>query len=336
MSHIRATYELHRYCRATDPDFLAALRLYSRLIPGPLRTSSNEITYWLEHYQKFNPDELCICGLYCNDTIIGYAEFAYLHQDRVITFDYLVLHEQHRSHGEYFMFVKLLQQWIDEQNWEIDYWVTEVPLVFEDSKPTTATSLVALLHQIGFAVANAPYFQPQLGVNNAQSDLASHFLIRPPSDLIFISSQAYLKLVEAVYFKYYWRWYEPFIDNPDDYKRLLKKRFSEIKSAAQQLKQIDLNGIIKSSDAPTSSPSPTRSKRKQNHINALCAAAVVLLVCFFLLLFQKLFERDVNTVLSLLGASILVACITFALFYTRGKWVLTQVLEFFISWSKRK
>jgi hypothetical protein len=333
MSHVRAVYELRRFSRTTDPDFQSALRLYVRLIPGPARTQSNEIVYWLENYQQFKPDEFCVCGFYSNDAIIGYAQFAYFHAERIIAFDYLLLHEAHRGHGEYFQFVKLLKEWIDEQHWELDYVTAEVSA--DCDVANDRVRLVDLFQQVGFAVVNCLYHQPHLGLNNPQSDIKVHFLVRPSAKMLTMPAPVFVKIVETIYFKHYQRWYRPFLDAPFEYDKLLRQRFAELTADAEHRKVVELDGI-KSPVTAAPTPPAARSRRRRSYLNAVCAAAMVLVICFCLLLFQKIFERDTNTVITYLAASLLVSATAFALFYQKGQWVLGELLKLFKASGKGK
>ena len=337
MSHIRAVHELRRFKRASDLDYQAALQLYTRLIPGPVRTQSNEITVWLESYSQFKPDEFCVFGFYCNNAIIGYIQFAYFAQERIVAFDYLLLHEQHRTHGQYFLLIELLKKWLDEQNWEIDYIVAEVAVDFAPREVNKQPPLIELFKQAGFAVADCPYYQPQLGLDNQQSDIQAYFLIRPSEPMSFIAPSVFIKLVETVYFKHYKRWYMPFLDEHSRYEQLLVERFSEIKTIVGGMKAIELDGVKETTIALTpTAPPPRRSQWWRQYLSSVCTAVLVLVICFCLLLFQRIFERDSTTILYYLAASLIVSVATFALFYQKGLHVLKELLKFFKSYGKRK
>jgi len=335
MSHIRAVYELRRFTRSSDLDFQSALQLYIRLIPGSIRTHSNEISYWLESYTRFKPDEFCVCGFYSNDTIIGYAQFAYFYEERVIAFDYLLLHEDHRMQGQYFQFIQMLKQWVEEQNWEIDYVVAEIAVDHAPAEGNKQPPLIELFKQVGFAVADCSYYQPQLGLNNEQSDIPAHFLVRSGDKCQFLQVPVFIKLVHTVYFRHYGRWYEQFLGAQSEYETLLRKRFTEIKAAAERAKNIELDGV-KTQIPQTPSPPPAKSRRNRQYFSSVCVAALVLAVCFCLLLFQRVFARDTSTVLSCLGASLVVSFAAFALFYKNGQRVFSELLRFLKSFGKRK
>ena len=327
MPHIRAVYELRRFDAATDPDFNLALRLYARLIPGPLRTNSNEITYWVEHYTEFHPDEFCVFGFYCNNTIIGYAQCAYFSTQKIIAFDYLVLHEQHRSHGEYFQFLKLLKEWLYQQNWEIDYIAAEVAADLAPVNANNTAPVIELFKLAGFLVADCPYHQPQLGVNNEQSDLPAYLLVYCGETVFSLAVPAFLKIVHTIYFQHYERWYRPFIETPNVYRSHLDKRYAEIRTAAEKQSFIELNGIKQPIEpVSASAPAPARSKRNRQLVSSFCAAFLVLIFCFCLLVFQHVFGDSPATVLGYLVASLTASFAVFALFYKKGPAIFSQLL----------
>ena len=336
MSHIRAVYELRRFTRASDPDFQAALQLYIRLIPGPVRTYSNEIAHWIECYSDFAPDQFCVLGLYHDTSIIGYAQFAYFHRERIIAFDYLLLHEQHRTQGRYFQFIELLKRWVDDQNWEVDYVVAEVAIDLAPHEPNKQPPLIELFKQAGFAVADCPYYQPQLGLDNEQSDIQAYFLVRSGEGMPSIAATVFIKLVETVYFRHYQRWYQPFLEERKRYEQVLIKRFSEIKAATANRERIELDGVKETVTTEPSPPPPRRSRKSRQYVSSVCVAMLVLAMCFCLLLFQRIFDRDASVVLGYLAASLVVSMAAFALFYQKGQRVLVEVLRFLKSYGKKR
>lgn len=327
MPRVRMVHELERFQEATDPDFLLALQLYKRLIPGQIRTRANEICYWLENYGRNSPDEFCVCGLYRDKLIIGYAQFVYFTRERILIFDYILLHEDYREGGGYQIFFSLLQDWVERQNWEIDYIVTEVPYGYGCKNKEEEPPLVRLLIHSGFAVADCLYYQPQLGPDNAESDVKSYLLIRAVEKPSSISSKAYLNIVSTIYFQHYERWYKPFIEEELDYGQPLKGRFAEIELAASNQESIVLNGVKSSAMREFIQP-PMPSARLNNIARSLIAVVSVIITCLLLLAFQHLFNRDLHTMTTLAMVSAVVVSLGFALFNPRAERILSTILNF--------
>ena len=219
--------------------------------------------------------------------------------------DYLVLHEQHRSHGEYFQFLKLLKEWLYQQSWEIDYIAAEVAADLAPVNANNTAPLIELFKLAGFLVADCPYHQPQLGVDNEQSDLPAYLLIYCGETVFSLAVPAFLKIVHTIYFQHYERWYRPFIEKSTIYRSLLDKRYDGIRNAAEKLSFIELNGIKQPIESiSVSAPAPARSQRNRQLVSSFCAAFLVLIFCFCLLIFQHVFGDSPATVLSYLGASL--------------------------------
>src|SRR6185369_7346143 len=87
------TYRLDRFRSASDPSFLDAIAIYLRNTPPASRTDSNEIAYWLEHYEDSLPVEFYAFGFFADGEVIGYAEVAYMCKVQVFAVDYLVIEE---------------------------------------------------------------------------------------------------------------------------------------------------------------------------------------------------------------------------------------------------
>src|SRR2546421_2294428 len=104
VAEVSAKYRLRRFKRSTDRDYKLALSIYLSNISAGSRTNSNEITYWLDNYETFFGDGFYICGFYSESELAGYTQFVFFRNRRLLFFDYLVLHENYRTHGEYFQF----------------------------------------------------------------------------------------------------------------------------------------------------------------------------------------------------------------------------------------
>ena len=325
MSRLRRTYELRRYSRSDDRNFQAAIKLYNRTITGPYRTNSNEISYWVDNYERFAPDQFCVTGFYSNELLVGYAQFAYFDNERIVAVDYILLHEHHRSHGEYFQFSGMLQRWIDEQGWAVDYYVAEVQKEASSSIKAKAT-LVDLFHLMGFAVADCDYVQPRLGEDNIETDAPSHFLIRATEPRTAISVESFSRILNTLFFKHYGRWYDEFVGDRVGYRKTLQLHLDTLRAEAERKGQVALNGVQDVQEllppAPPAELSTTPLKQ------SLLVSASMLIICGVLLFYQDIFHRDARTVMTFVGASLLISSVSFALFYRRGAWLLRQVMGF--------
>ena len=325
MSRVRRNYELRRFSRSDDRNFQAAIKLYNRTITGSFRTNSNEISYWLENYGKYSPDQFCVCGFYSDGQLAGYAEFAYFKVERIVAVDYILLHEHHRNNGEYFQFSGMLQGWIDEQGWAVDFYVAEVA---KDSSitPTGKATLVDLFHWMGFAVVDCDYIQPSLRDDDLVTDVRSHFMIRSSEPRTSISSSLFSSIVKTLFFKHYGRWFSDFVADKGAYLKMLESRFETLRSEAERKGDVELNGV---KEVASLLPAPSPQELTPTPLShSLIVSSSIMVICGTLLAFLDVFHRDARTVLSFVGASLLISAVSFTLFYRRGPWLLRQVMSF--------
>ncbi|MDP2875494.1 MAG: hypothetical protein Q8O00_04860, partial [Holophaga sp.] len=135
-TEVQTIYSLRRFKNARDPNFVEALKIYTRTITPEAHTNTNEITYWLDRgYGEFG-DEFCVFGFFKEDRVVGFAQLAYFRGERILFFDYLVLSKDERAHGEYYAFAGQLQKWVDASGLEIDYVVAEVSYDCGGSTPS--------------------------------------------------------------------------------------------------------------------------------------------------------------------------------------------------------
>jgi len=329
MSQISATYALRRFTRSTDRDYQSALGIYVTNIKPDSRTNSNEITHWLDNYKKKFQDEFCVCGFYSENKIIGYAQFVFFKKERLLFFDYLVLHKSYRTHGEYFQFAKLVQNWVDNEKFEFDYAIAEVSYESSGSAPSDhSVSLVELFKFMGFMVADCCYYQPVLGLDNPESDKRAHLLIASREKIGSIKRETLLKIVNTITFQHYERWYKPLLDAPVKYKELLTQRFREFEKSISGKGEIELNGVKPfGHPALLPSPAPKRSKSVQM-MPALFAATVIWILCLGLLFLQFKFGVSQSAMLATVAASLVVFTVSFVLIYPKRQPILKELLSF--------
>lgn len=84
-------FSIRRVQKATDEEYIAALRIYNETTPFEIRTETNEITYWLSQ----NPDnelfELYMFVLYLDDKMIGLSMTTYIKRTKVVVDEYLAV-----------------------------------------------------------------------------------------------------------------------------------------------------------------------------------------------------------------------------------------------------
>ena len=234
---------LRRFERATDPDFSAALLLYARNTPPSSRTETNEISYWLERFHEETGDYFYVFGFYRNGSLVGYAETAYLRSAKIFAIDYLVIEATQRRNNVFYEFVDQIKSYLEEVHPEYRLGVAEVCYGPGQKYPSSESSLVTRLLKIqGFRVARAPYYQPRLMADNAESEMGADLLIYSPEAVESLRTETYLAIVRALYFDYYLPWKRYLPDAEEPYKDHLERLYSKIEVGVSKKSTILING----------------------------------------------------------------------------------------------
>jgi hypothetical protein len=243
MPDIESSYMLKRFTSSSDLDFSAALLLYVRNTEPNIRTDTNEITHWLDRFSKQFEDEFYVFGFYHNRQLVGYAEAAYFRQERLFALDYLVVDESARRSGVFNEFVDSLRFFLEDAHPEYRYGFAEVAYGSDELKPSQESALkIRLLKMQGFRVIKAPYYQPRLMHDDAESEMRAELLIYSASQLERIRTETYLRIVRTIYYKYYLRWKSFLPASGEEYKTHLDLLFARIQSKVEKRQSIEING----------------------------------------------------------------------------------------------
>lgn len=197
------TYTIRLFKDSKSEDFIEALNIYLDEIPSELRTSSNEIIYWLDNYNKLFEDELLVFGFYEEDKIIGFSQFLYFKKECFFTIDYFVIATNYRGNHSFQIIIALLQDFLKKNKFEFHFMVTEVNM--------KSKALLELLKMNGFGEIQSQYFQPSLGINNYESLIEAKLLYFPAFEDKLIKKETYEMIINTLYEKHYLRWYSAFL-----------------------------------------------------------------------------------------------------------------------------
>ncbi len=200
------------------------------------------------------------------------AEFACFREERLLIFDYLVVDEDHRRHGEYCQFMQVLRQYIRDERLEFDFAVAEVS--YESAVASKSSrQLVRLFMREGFSVADCRYHSAVLGLSNPESDIGAHLMISSRQPVASVARDVLLRIVHTIYFLHNERWYFRFIpekEGRERYHNLLKLRFEQFQDSLRGGSEIKLNGLkIVPGPVPPLSPARRRRVRKERFDVAL-------------------------------------------------------------------
>ena len=298
VEHSETIYRIKHFKNAKDRDFLKSMKIYSDYFDPKSMTDINEISLWLDtNYTKFNDRFYCL-GLIINNQVIGYAQFAYFRDERLIFVDYIVIDEKYRRNDTFYIFVYKIKDFIQDEHLMFNYIIAEV--VNDSGKETpynSAILIIRLLKLCGFGVVKAMYHQPKLGIYNIESDTSAIMMIRTNSDITELESikkETYIDIVKTVYFKHYKRWYSIYEEANLLYESHLNERFDEIILNLKKKKIVYVNGY-KHLLEPRKNID-LRYKNTNHLFNIIISA--IFFICFltiFLILFIK--EYDIKPVL---------------------------------------
>lgn len=245
----RSSYSLRQFTSSSDKDFVAALALYVRYTAPSVRTSTNEISFWIDNadvYQQ-QDDRFLVVGFYCGNTLIGFAEMAYLASSHALVIDYLIIESSYRKHNTFFEFIEHIKAFVGGLHLDMRYAIAEIGKFGSVAPPDNSREMVRLLKIAGFKVAKALYYQPQLGDKNADSRMEAILMVYVHGDgegaeiQSRIARATYLEIVKSVYFDHYLRWYKPHIDDIENYRKELEESLRKIE-ASIKMDSVELNG----------------------------------------------------------------------------------------------
>jgi len=227
-------YRVKRFISSRSKDYTKALSIYASNTAPALKTNTNEITHWLDNAYSLKKDrEFHALGFYKNNDIIGYAQFMYLSNKRVIIIDYMAIEESERKLGAFFQFIDLIKDYIENSRIDFDYILTEVGYLTNSVLPSDfSRSLIKLVKIVGFGIVQAEYHQPQLSPENSESKMIAQLMVYSKPSLGQIKRDTYLSWVNSIYFDHYIEWYKPFMTEKeiDCYINDITSLFNKIKS----------------------------------------------------------------------------------------------------------
>jgi hypothetical protein len=326
MRDVSHTYMLRRYSGSLDPDYHAALDVYLKTVSPDIRTSSNEITQWLDRSYREYGDDFCVCGFYADGKVIGFAEFAFFRRTGLLFLDYLSLHPDYQSQSEYFQFTRMVWEWIERESFEYDFAATEITFENSGPEPTERSRLeVELYKQMGFGIVHCKYRQPPLGLLNTQSDLPAYLMIRGRQPISVVRAETVLQLTRTIYFEHYLRWYTPFLlENINEYKNRLEERFEEVKEGLKGLDDVEVNGMKMFAPSVPQAIQPKEAASAVRVSLIILFSLLIFLSC--LLLLYRYTQAPWQQVVVIFAGSLLAFVAIFSLFHEPSRRILDSLL----------
>jgi len=304
---------------STDKGYANALRIYTSSVPREAKTSTNEIAYWIDSPNGQSGTELMFFGFFSNDTIIGYAEIAYIKKERLVILDYMVVDSKYMSNSSSSTFFLLLLGYFEKNDIDYDYIVTEILVKFNDAE--AEGDRIRLFENEDFKVIHALYIQPSLEISNSESNKEALLMIYQRGGVkASIKKEAYFRIVKSIYFDHYHAWDSAFYSNEQErnesYNRLLSD-LGKIKAATNEEispdEEVRLNGYKNKLVSNSAFPPASSTKIIRNSLIFTFSAMIFIMM---ILLFLQELNMDLRTVMAV---TITILFILFSFIYLADK-----------------
>lgn len=328
---MQTIYDLKKIKNSSDRHLTRALSIYSQNIDPLIRTDTREIIYWLDRYNRKFTDKFYIVGLYLNDVIIGYGQFVYFVEEKIVFIDYLAIEKQSRKNNTFYEFTDKIKEFLAEENLHYTYILTEVGYYKENNEPTEVTrNLIRLLKMSGFGVVKMDYFQPMLGKNNYETELSTILMLYTENDVKRIKKETFLLIIDTIYFKHYKRWYDAFFQDKEH--ALYISRLDDLKKKIElQIKKkefIEINGYANL----FSSRETTVHQKNYVKVAKLVAALIVfalfsMLIGVIVVFVKRRYNLDQDSLQFITYVSLILVIGLSALFYKNKNESFSEVVE---------
>jgi hypothetical protein len=273
-------------------------------MPPDLRTNTGEIAHWLDHYNRTFDDRFHVLSLSVNKDVAGFCELVYLKEANIVVIDYIAIDKQYRGGLDvFFNFATLVRSFIEKLYPTVNYVVVEIAPLKESDEIRYGLPLLRLVKMLRFGVVDAPYIQPSLGNENSESELEGAILINPKPVTGLISRQSFLRIVRAIYYDHYVRWYGV---HGKDYETIYKTNTDRLYAkleARMKKESLVVNGLRHFPEDRPNKPAPQQAPPTK----VLWPAIGMIFVCLVALLCLKTFFKiSVGlTVFALIAAMLL-------------------------------
>lgn len=270
INQLEHKFSIKRVMKTSDDDYIKALHIYNDTTPFEIKTSTNEITYWLDKQKVSTPFEIYAFVLYLNDKVIGLSMTTYIKKTKIVVDEYLAVYDQYRIQTIFLVYESLIQNYYKEAGIEISYYLTEISYK-EAGKEMDRESKISLkvLCVSEYGKIDALYYALPLGLDNYESNFVAHIYIKGVEPIQSISPMTYQNIVESIYYDYWYTWYRTIL-SPSDlniYKNLIDKNYETIKRSLadceSSMSVLHSSCSYLDTDADISkSPIPTRKKTR--------------------------------------------------------------------------
>src|SRR6187402_1119639 len=239
-----ASYSIKEIKSTSDANYAGAIAIYATHTPPSLRTDTNEIGHWLNHYNKRFDDRFHVLAFFINSDLAGYCQLVHLRDHDLIVIDYITIDDKYRGgYNVFFEFAEHVKAFIRKNYPDHRYVAVEIAPLRDDAEARYGFALMRLLKMVGFGVVDAPYVQPQLGYRNPETELQGALLLYPKPINGSLPRDAYLKVVHSIYYQHYVRWYGVHGEEYErKYRAIVDKLYKKLDGQVKK-ESVVVNGI---------------------------------------------------------------------------------------------
>lgn len=231
-------FEVRPAAKCAKKDVITAIGIYSSTVDSGSRTDTNQIKNYIWNGQNNHNDkrDLLFYLFYgSDDSVEGFAEFAFLHASRVLILDYLCTRK--RNHMLFYNFYHMVLQEIEndlkKRGLFIEYIVTELSLTRVEGKLVDRDSnyFRHLFSNEHFKLLKYPYYQPPLQLEGEAEEynLAIKRYTTDLDDSLLLKKAEYMLIVKDIYNAHYLEWFSG-LGSGEKYRQIINKLLVRIES----------------------------------------------------------------------------------------------------------
>lgn len=328
---MKSLYELKQYKNSKSTDLLNALKLYAKYTEPAFRTDTKEIMHCLDTWNKDFEDSFYVFGFYLNNILIGFSELAYFVDEKFVIVDYIVIHENHRGNNTFYQFINDIKDFLHKEGIEYNYIVAEVGCYNEGKEPPENSKLlIRLLKMAHFGVVKCNYYVPRVGINDFESEMRAIMMIYSLNESKQIKRETFFQIVNAIYFKYYGRWHNIFVNDLEKtkYETELRTLISKMEKNLSSKNSIEINGLSGLFPLTLNSDSEFKNKKLIKIVTGFSLfTTCVFVLPFIYRLIQAQTKMDTDSINTVVTISIGVAMFGVVMIFENRSNIFSKFLE---------
>lgn len=216
----------------------AALSIYRETILPEAQNPERQILYWIDHSRDTLQDEFKTFAIQKDGRVVGYLQYTYFCEEKIIFFEYFCLREFGRTGLSRSASIKCIEEHVRGN------YPGGVTIVFEVAKTratggdwTADVRLIKYFKKLGFRAVDFAYRYPILQSYDGAISYPADLMVALPDGRVELKSHELRSIIRSIYFKHYLRWDRPFLA-PEQFE---KREFLINQLYLEQTQDIDTN-----------------------------------------------------------------------------------------------